>query len=81
MISDFTNPNINLPNSEASSVSRQNQQAVSPSQQIAQKTLSANAEALKFPNNEQIFDAVDTALEQQQAGKNFQRGSIVNILA
>lgn len=82
MISDFSNPSIKNPNAEATSVSRQNQQTVSPAQQIAQKTLrAADADTLKFPNNQQISESVDIALEQQQAGSTVQRGSIVNILA
>lgn len=78
MISDFSNSNIPNINPEATGVRAQNQQPVSPAQQIAQKSLNANPEALKFPSNEEITESVELALAQNQAP---QRGSIVNILA
>jgi hypothetical protein len=81
MISDFSNSSIKNPNPQNIGVREQNQQPVSPIQKLAQKVLSSNSDSIKFPDNQQIGEAVEIALQQTQAGNPPRRGSIVNILA
>lgn len=81
MVSDLTNPLIKRPNTEATSVSRQNQLPVSQKQQVGQKFQSNNsATDFKFPNNDEIAERVELALEQQSKGAIVRPGAIVNIL-
>ena len=78
MASDIQNSFIRKSSTEAISVSRQNQQAVS---QLGQKAQNSNSsEQYNFPENDEIAEKVGLALQAQEQGNVVKRGSIVNIL-